>query len=156
MISLIVAHDETRAIGQDGWMPWNLPEDLKHFKRVTLHHDILMGRTTFEAMKKPLPKRHTYVATNNKAYRFDHENVTIIHDLEAFLKEWQSKEETLYICGGAKIYEACIGYADEMWISLVEGKHQADTYFPTYDPKSYIVVSKEKKEGFTIIHYRKK
>lgn len=156
MISLIVAHDEERAIGKDGWMPWNLPEDLKHFKKVTQHHAILMGRTTFEAMKKPLPKRHTFVATTNPDYTFDHEAVTIVHDLGQFLKQWKKAEEVLYICGGAKIYEACLPYVDEMWISLVTGTHDADTYFPVYHPDEFTIVSKEAKDGFLIVHYRKK
>lgn len=156
MISLIVAHDEALAIGYQGWMPWNLPEDLKHFKAVTSNHAILMGRTTFEAMKRPLPNRHTYVATNQRTYQYDHEDVTIIHDLEALLKEWKSKEDTLFICGGAKIYKECLNYADELWISLVDGVHPADTYFPQYDPSTYTIISKEQKSGFLIIHYRKK
>lgn len=156
MISLIVAHDESFAIGNDGWMPWDLPEDLKHFKKVTLNHDILMGRTTFEAMKKPLPKRHTYVATTNPNYRYEHEAVSIVYDLPQFLKAWKDKEEVLYVCGGAKIYAECLPYVDEMWISLVEGSHEADTHFPTYDPHDFIILSKETKEGFTILHYRKR
>lgn len=156
MISLIVAHDEQLAIGKDGWMPWNLPKDLAHFKRVTLNHSILMGKVTFEAMKKPLPKRHTYVATGNSEYHFPHEHVTIIHDLHAFLKEWKNKEECLYVCGGAKIYEQALPYVDEMWISLVYGVHEADTYFPNYERDDFTVVSKEAMEDFMIIHYRRK
>lgn len=156
MISLVVAHDEQRVIGHDGWMPWDLPEDLNHFKKVTLHHAILMGRTTFEAMKQPLPKRHTYVATTNPSYVYEHERVDIVHDLSSFLMEWKQKEEVLYVCGGAKIYEVCLPYVDEMWISLVDGTHDADTYFPSYDETDFIVMSKEAKEGFIIIHYKRK
>lgn len=156
MISLIVAHDENMAIGKDGWMPWNLPEDLAHLKKVTSHHAILMGKVTFEGMKKPLPKRHTYVATRNQDYHFDHEDVTIIHDLPSFLTEWKEKSECLYVCGGANIYEQALPYVDEMWISYVYGNHEADTYFPAYQPKDFIVVSKEALKDFMIIHYRKK
>lgn len=155
MLSLIVAHDEQRIIGKDGWMPWNLPQDLAHFKKTTLNHAILMGKTTFMGMGKPLPKRHTYVATRDLNFHYDHENVTIIHDLPAFFKEWQDKAETLYVCGGAMIYEQALPYVNELWISLVEGTHAGDTYFPYYDPKQYRIVSKEAKEGFVIIHYRK-
>ena len=156
MISLIVAHDEKRAIGKDGWMPWNLPQDLAHFKRVTLNHAILMGKVTFEAMKKPLPKRHTYVATRNSDYVYAHEAVTIVHDLDSFLKQWKDKEECLYVCGGANIYEQALPYADEMWISLVYGEHEADTFFPAYNQEDFIVVSKEELQDFMIIHYRSK
>lgn len=156
MISLVVAHDEYLAIGNEGWMPWNLPEDLRHFRKVTLHSSIVMGRTTFDVMKKPLPKRHTYVITNNKEYHFNHEDVTITHDFIALLQSFQHRDETLYICGGAKIYTQALSYVDEMWISLVDGKHKADTFFPTYDLDDFIVMSKERKQGFTIIHYIRK
>lgn len=156
MISLVVAHDENLAIGNENWMPWNLPEDLKHFRKTTLHGNILMGRTTFEAMKKPLPNRHTYVVTNNHEFTYSHEDVTIVHDLPALLKQFKQGEETLFICGGAKIYAQALPYVDEMWISLVEGVHEADTYFPSYDPKEYLLITKESKQGFTILHYRKK
>lgn len=156
MISLVVAHDEHFAIGNENWMPWNLPEDLKHFRKVTLHQNIVMGRTTFEAMKKPLPNRHTFVVTRNKEFHFEHENVRVAHDLDALIQEYKQKEEVLFICGGAKIYTQALPYVDEMWISLVHGTHKADTYFPTYDPQDFILISKEGKEGFDILHYRKK
>lgn len=153
MISLVVAHDEQLGIGKDGWMPWNLPEDLKNFRRLTLNHTIVMGRTTFDAMKKPLPNRHTIVITNNPEYTFDHEDVTICHDLDLLLKSYKEKDETLIICGGAKIYTHCLPYVDEMWISLVDGVYPADTYFPTYEKEGFIIQTKERRDGFTIIHY---
>lgn len=156
MISLVVAHDEAFAIGNENWMPWNLPQDLKHFKKTTVHGNILMGRTTFEAMKKPLPNRHTFVVTQNKDYEYAHEDVTIVHDLVSILETFKTKEETLFICGGAKVYAQALPYVDEMWISLVDGTHPADTFFPTYDPNDFILKTKESKDGFTILHYIKK
>lgn len=156
MITIVVAHDPKRAIGKDGWMPWNLPEDLKVFRRTTLNHNIVMGRTTFDAMKKPLPKRHTFVVTRNNDYVYDHEDVSVIHDLEALLKEYKEKEETLMICGGAKIYTQALPYVDDMWISLVDKEYEADTFFPEYQLEDFMIESKERKEGFTVIHYIKK
>lgn len=155
MISIVVAHDEHRAIGHRQWMPWNLPEDLKHFRQTTLHGNIVMGRVTFDAMKTPLPKRHTYVITTNMEYTYEHEDVTVVHDFTALLAAFQHKEEVLFICGGAKIYQQALPYADELWVSLVDGEHEADTYFPAYDVRDFVVLSTEKKEGFTIVHYRR-
>lgn len=156
MIALIAAHGDNYVIGKDGWMPWNLPEDLKCFKEKTLNHDIVMGRTTFEVMKKPLPKRHTFVVTHNENYHYEHENVTIVNDFDALLNKYQNKEETLFICGGAKIYQYALPYADEMWISLVDEHYEGDTFFPEYNLDDFIIESKEKKEGFTLIHYLRK
>lgn len=155
MISLIVAHDEKLCIGRDGWMPWDLKEDLKQFRARTLNQRIVMGRTTFEALKKPLPKRYTYVITH-QPLQYDFENVEVINDFNALMKAYQNKDEPLIICGGAKIYQTALPYVDEMWISLVEGCYDGDTYFPAYDINEFMVVSKEQFDGFLLIHYRRK
>lgn len=156
MVSLVVAIGDNHVIGKDGWMPWNLPEDLKTFRAITLNHDIVMGRTTFDAMKKPLPKRHTYIITRNEDYSFDHENVTVVHDFDKLLEEYKHKDEILYVCGGAKIYEYALPWVDEMWISLVDEHYEGDTFFPMFDKDDFIIETKEKKEGFTLIHYIRK
>lgn len=156
MISLVVAHGDNLVIGKDGWMPWHLPKDLENFKKITLNQDIVMGRTTFDALKKPLPNRHTYIVTNNLKYTYHHENVTICNDFDALLKQYKNSDKVLYICGGAKIYEYALPYVDEMWISLVDEHYDGDTFFPYYDKEAFIVETKEKKDGFTLIHYIRK
>ena len=156
MISLVVAHDEKRGIGYKGWMPWNLPEDLQCFKHLTLHHKIVMGRTTFASLKKPLSERFTYVVTKNKQYDVQHPDVCVIHDLQALLEEYSKKEEVIMVCGGASIYEQALPYVNEMWISLVDGIHEADTYFPPYCVDEFTIQSQERKGGFTLIHYVRK
>lgn len=156
MISLIVAHGDNLVIGKDGWMPWNLPDDLKMFKEKTLHHDIVMGRTTFEAMKKPLPKRKTFVITNNKEYQYEHENVEVCNDFDALLEKYKKKEEVLFICGGAKIYQHALSHVDDMWISLVDEHYEGDTFFPSYEEEGFVVETKEKRNGYTLIHYIRK
>ena len=155
MISLIVAHDEQRGIGKDGWMPWHLPQDLAHFKRVTEHHAILMGRTTFAAMKKPLPNRFTYVATRQHDVHYDYEQVAVVYDLNSFLKEWQEKDEILYICGGAQIYTQAMPYVEEMWITKVNGVFPADTHFPAYNVMDYHLEMADSYPEFTICLYVK-
>lgn len=156
MISLVVAHDEQRAIGYNGWMPWNLPEDLKCFKQITLHQKIVMGRVTFSSLKKPLADRFTYVVTKKKDYVVPYDNVCVVEDFIALLEEYKKKKEILFVCGGALIYEQALPYVDEMWISLVDGKHPADTYFPAYNKEEFNIESKQKKDGFTLLHYVRK
>jgi Dihydrofolate reductase len=156
MISLVVALGDNQVIGKDGWMPWNLPEDLKSFRKLTLHHAIVMGRTTFDAMKKPLLKRHTYVVTRNKAYTYNHEDVSVVYDFKRLLDEYKQKDEILYICGGAKVYEYALPWVDEMWISLVDEHYEGDTFFPRFNEDDFLIETKEKKEGFHLIHYIRK
>lgn len=155
MISLIVAMDKHRLIGKAGWMPWNLKEDLQHFKQVTLNHKIVMGRTTFEGLGKPLANRTTYVLTRNEKH-YDFENVEVIHDLDALCRHYQQSDEQLIICGGAQIYERALPYVTEMWISLVEGDYEGDTYFPVYDPSDFESLECIEKNGFTIHHLKRK
>ncbi|MEG2685372.1 MAG: dihydrofolate reductase [Erysipelotrichaceae bacterium] len=156
MISLVVAHSTNYCIGLNGWMPWHLSEDLKNFKKLTLNSDIVMGRTTYEAIGKPLPKRFTYIITRDSNYHVEHDNCTVCNDLTNLIKEHKALNKDLYICGGAQIYKAALPYVDEMWISLVEKDFEGDTYFPSDYEKDFIIVTKESKDGFVLIHYRRK
>ena len=156
MLSLIVAHDKNRAIGLNNALPWHLSDDLKQFKKRTVHHNIVMGKTTFDGFTKPLPNRHTIVACFPGEEKVDSEQVSYCTDLIAFLKENQDTEEEIFICGGASIYRLALPYCKKLYISLVEGEHEADTYFPYYDPEDYDILSVTPYEGFHVIEFQKK
>ena len=80
MVSLIVAHARQNVIGFMGDMPWSLPADLKHLKELTTGNTIVMGRQTFETLKKPLPNRRNVVLTSNQ--NFSAEGFDVIHSIE--------------------------------------------------------------------------
>ena len=86
MLSIIVAFGDHYEIGQNGTMPWNLPEDLKHFKEVTSGATILMGRRTFQSLPGVLPKRQHIIITADPEFQKEHKRVRIRHDLEAELR----------------------------------------------------------------------
>ena len=155
MISCVVACAKDYCIGKDCWMPWNLPEDLKHFRRKTLHKKLVMGRKTFEALPQPLKNRTTYVLTR-QIKEYNAENVEVIHDLSAFLKKMKEEKEDVVICGGATVYEQALPFIEEFWISWVDGEYEGDTYFPTLNFNDLLLVSLQQKDGFIIAHYRKK
>ena len=131
MISMIVAYDENRLIGSNNQLPWHFKDDLKYFKEVTMGHDILMGRLTFESIldyrKKPLPGRHHFVATKNKSYHFP--EVTTVRDVKTFLENYP-KDKELFIIGGAKIYESFLSLTDKLYVTHVLGTYNGDTWFP--------------------------
>ena len=154
MFSLIVAFDEDRGIGYKGNIPWHLSEDLKQFKEHTINKRIVMGKTTFVSIGKPLPKRHTIVITSNP--KEDSENVSYISDLKSFLEENKDSDEEIMICGGASIYKECLPYCKKMYISHVLGKHTCDTYFPSIDYSLFDIVNKTEFDGFTLIEYKRK
>ncbi len=153
MFSLIVAYDEVRVIGYKNTIPWHLSEDLKQFRAHTINKRIVMGNNTFKSIGKPLPNRHTIIITKNK--KEDTNDVSYVADFETFLKENENTNEEIMICGGASIYSKALPYCKKLYISLVEGKHTGDTYFPKFDLNNYKLINKTKFEGFTLLEYEK-
>ncbi|MDO8643795.1 MAG: dihydrofolate reductase, partial [bacterium] len=116
MISIIAAVAKNRIIGKNNQLPWHLPEDLKHFKEITMGHPILMGRKTFESIGHPLPGRENIVLTRDRSWKA--EGVTVIHDFEAILKQRVATEEN-FVIGGSKIYELALPYAQKLYLTLI-------------------------------------
>ncbi len=110
-----------------------------------------MGKVTFEGLPGPLPERHTVVACFPGEEGENSENVTYITDLFAFLEENKDTDEEIMVCGGAGIYRIALPYCKKLYISLVEGIHEADAYFPFYDVNDYEILSIVPYEGFKVI-----
>ena len=137
MISIIVATNDDLLIGKkdsSNGMPWHNKEDLQHFKKTTLHQTILMGKTTYMAIGRPLPHRKTIVVTRGE---LDDERVEVRHDLVETIQEYKNKKEDLFICGGASIYKQALPYVDELIISRIPGKHEGETYFPSFNEYNF-------------------
>lgn len=132
-ISMIAAiASENRALGKDNDLIYKIPEDLKRFKEKTTEHLIIMGRKTFESIGKALPNRINIVITKNP--NFFAENVVVTHSLDEALRlaELKARDDEIFIIGGGQIYEEAIGKADKLYLTIVEGNPDADTYFPDY------------------------
>ena len=150
MINIIVATDEDLLIGKKdsrNGMPWNVPEDLQHFKATTLNKTILMGLTTYQAIGRPLPNRKTIVVSFEP---FEDERVEVRSSLEEVIEEYRSSGEDLFISGGASIYKQCLPIADQLLISRIPGKHEGETYFPNFDEYGYKLVAQKPFETFTL------
>lgn len=151
MLSLIVAYDQNKTIGYKGNIPWHLSEDLKQFKAHTINKRIVMGSNTFKSIGKPLPNRHTIVVTSNVKENSD--NVSYISDFDSFLKENENTNEEIMVCGGASIYKQALPYCKKLYISLVDGTHTGDAYFPDFDLNNYELSNQTKYAGFTLLEY---
>lgn len=131
MNSLIVAMSINKVIGNNGQLPWNEPEDLKHFKRVTKGHPIIMGRKTHESIGRVLPGRLNIVVS-----RQDHESIDVLvytKDIfQAICLALQHDDQPMII-GGAEIYRQAIPHVDRMFITEVQKVVKGDTYFPEYE-----------------------
>lgn len=134
-LSIIVAHDQRRGIGLDNKMPWHLPNDLKHVKKMTTGKTIVMGRSTFESLGKPLPNRRNVVLTRNT--NFQYEGVEVIHTLD----DIRHLDEHVFVFGGQTLFDKMIDDVDDMYITVIEDTFQADTFFPAYTFEDWRVVS---------------
>lgn len=138
MLSIIVAMTKERVIGYQNKIPWHLSEDLKHFKKITMGHPIIMGRKTFESIGHPLPGRENIVITRNKNYKA--KGVTVVHSLQEAIKD---KNEECFIIGGAKIYELALPKANKIYLTLIHNKITGDAYFPHFNlEKDFKIIKK--------------
>jgi len=155
-ISIICAISFNNCIGKNNKLPWHIPEDLAHFKKLTLNQTVLMGTKTFQSildyLGKPLPKRNNVLVTRNKNYQ-TLDDVRIFHDLDEALK--QLKNENLFICGGASIYKQTIDKADKLYITHVHKEVDGDTFFPKIDKNVWQEVEREDHKKFSFVTYKR-
>lgn len=138
---MIVAVDESRAIGKNNQLLWFIPEDLHRFKAITTGHVVIMGENTFRSIGKPLPNRTNIVLTINRD--FHPTGCLVVYSIEEALKVARLHEQKeMFVIGGASIYKQFLPMTERLYLTLVEGKHEADTFFPDYSEFD-VVVSEE-------------
>ncbi|HEY5790823.1 MAG TPA: dihydrofolate reductase, partial [Gammaproteobacteria bacterium] len=126
-LALIAALDRNRLIGRDNALPWHLPADLQHFKRLTLGKPVLMGRRTWESLGRPLPGRHNIVLSRDPAFRA--EGATVVGSLDAALEAAGDAAEAMVI-GGAAFYATMLPRARRLYLTEVDGEFDGDAWFP--------------------------
>ena len=152
-ILIIAALDRNRVIGKDGKLPWHLPEDLKRFKRITSGHVVLMGRKTYESLGKPLPNRRNVVLSSQPL-----EGVESYRSLSEALQALEGID-LVFIIGGGEVFRQALPIADGLYLTIVEGTHEGDAYFPEYERligSTFTVLSKEDHEGYSFVEYARK
>ena len=137
-ISMIAAMANNRVIGADNSMPWHLPADLKHFKKVTLGKPIIMGRKTYESIGKALPGRLNIVVSSDATYKL--EDAAVVHSCEQAIDSaseycrTQDKENSeVMIIGGGTIYQHFLNFCHRLYLTHIEIEVAGDTYFPDYN-----------------------
>ena len=132
-VAIIVAVADNGVIGRDNALPWKLPEDMQHFKRITMGKPIVMGRKTFESIGRPLPGRMNIVVTRNAAWHA--EGVVVVQSLEDALLQAErhcrvSGESELFVIGGEQIYRLAIDRAEKVYLTRVYAEVDGDAFFP--------------------------
>jgi dihydrofolate reductase len=133
VISFVVAMDRNRLIGADGNLPWRLPDDMKHFRRVTMGKPVLMGRVTYESIPerfRPLPGRNNIILTRQEDYVAP--DCLVVHSLDEALASAPDQPE-LMVIGGAQIFEQLLPQADRLYLTLIDGEFEGNVYFPELD-----------------------
>jgi dihydrofolate reductase len=146
-LCLVAAVAKNRVIGKDGKMPWHLPEDLKHFRRVTLDHAVIMGRLTFVSMGKPLPKRRNIVVTRTPQTI---EGCEVVTSLEAAIALARTTDEEPRVIGGGQLYALALPLATRLILTEVQQAPEGDAFFPDFDERDFIET--ERREGDGVIY----
>lgn len=118
-----------RVIGRAGGLPWHYPEDLQHFKRVTLGSPIVMGRGTYESIGRPLPGRQNIVVTRQLALPSE---VTVIPSLNA-LADLPLSADRIFIIGGARLFEEALPLCAELYLTFIRPAFEGDVWMPSFE-----------------------
>jgi dihydrofolate reductase len=143
-LSMVVAIGDDGAIGKDGKVPWRIPEDLKHFKNVTMGHAIIMGRKTWDEVGRPLPGRRNLVVSRQPGLAL--EGAEVFPTLEAAISAARMTDPEPHIIGGSTLYDAAMALATRIHLTEVHRHVEADTFFPPFDRSLWREVSRRPAE----------
>ena len=150
LISMIAAIDKNRLIGNGANIPWEMPADRRHFRDMTVGKPVVMGRKTFETLKRPLGKRLNIILTRNKKYQVNtkihRKSCIVVHSVEEVLAVAADCEE-LMICGGAPVYKTFLPHAHRLYLTQIHHVFDGNVYFPTFDMTEWREVKRIDREA---------
>jgi dihydrofolate reductase len=140
---MVVAIADGGVIGKDGKLPWHVPEDLRHFKRVTMGHTVIVGRKTFESIGKVLPGRRFVILSRQPG--FSVEGAEVARSIEEALAVARRTDEEPRVIGGAAIYEAMLPFVTKVYLTEIHRKVEGDDRFD-FDRSAFREVERRKGE----------
>ena len=156
-IKIIAALSTNRVIGDKGKIPWFIRGELKRFKDITMGHNVVMGRKTFESIGKALEGRRNIIISNNKSFEAD--GAIVEHSFDLAVSQCD-KGKDIFIIGGSKIYEMALKYCDYLYLTVIHKAFPGDTYFPEYDSKKWTLINEtrnydlENKFSYSYLSYK--
>ena len=157
-LSIIAAMDEKGGIGKDNRIPWHIHKDLVRLKEMTKDHLVILGRNSYDSMVgyydksgRPMPAKKYIVITRNKNFKSVRNNIDAVYSIEEALDRVnKSGEKEMFVIGGETIYKQMLEYTDRLYLTIVKGKFDCDTFFPDYsDFKKVISEEIAFDEGFS-------
>lgn len=150
-VVLVAAVARNGVIGDGPDIPWRIPGEQRLFKELTVGHTLLMGRTTYESIGRPLPGRTTIVLTRDPSWSAgDVDGVLVAHSVDAALElaDTLPAAAQVMVAGGGEVYAAAFPHADEQVLSLVDRSPEGDAFYPTYDAAAWLETAREEHEGY--------
>lgn len=147
-VVLVAAVARNGVIGNGPDIPWRVPGEQRLFKELTLGHTLLMGRTTYESIGRPLPGRTTVVLTRDPGWSAGHADVLVAHDVASALAVAEPLPGDVMVAGGGQVYAALLPYADELVLSEIDLSPEGDAFFPPYDEAAWPETAREHHEGY--------
>ena len=144
-LELIAAVAANGVIGRGNALPWHLPDDLKHFKQLTLGHAILMGRRTYESIGRPLPGRRNIVISSTLC-QAPHPSVELAASLDDALALAAASPPPAFIIGGAALYRAALPRAVALHLTELDEPVEGDVFFPPFDRARWQVIAELRHE----------
>jgi dihydrofolate reductase len=144
-LALVVAMAQNRVIGRAGGIPWDLPEDRKHFVHVTRGHAIIMGRATWDSIGKPLPKRRNIVISRRPGLALG--GAEVVSSLEEAIALARQQDDEPRIIGGGEIYALALPLATRLYLTVLDDAVSGDSYFPELDANAWQVTEERRGEG---------
>ncbi len=148
-VVMVAAVADNGVIGSGGDIPWSNPEDLKHFRRVTLDNTVVMGRATFDSIGHPLPHRTNVVVTRQPAW--SHEGVFVAGSVEDAIALAQAFDGDIMVIGGGQVYAAALPLADKQILTEIHQSPEGDTHYPPYDESDWRETKRESYVGYDFV-----
>ena len=140
-VVLVAARAANGVIGQAGNIPWRIPADFAHFKRVTVGHPLVLGRTTFEGIGTPLPDRQSIVVTRDPDWAY--EGVLVARSVQEAIEIAGGLHHVVMVGGGAQVYRDAISLATEQILTEVHLEPDGDTHYPDYAEAEWLETRRE-------------
>ena len=134
-VVLVAARAANGVIGHGGDIPWRIPADFAHFKRVTVGHPLVLGRTTFEGIGAPLPHRQSIVVTRDRGWSYD--GVLVARTVEEALEIGRGLDDEVMVGGGGHVYRDAMAHATDQILTEVHAEPEGDTYYPEFDESEW-------------------
>ncbi len=153
LIILVAAMTRSRVIAKNNKLPWRIKEEGEHYLGLVKGKTIIVGRRTFELMKKPIPGSHLIVLSGSNS---PVKGAEVFKTLDGALARSKKYGDDVYVIGGANVFSETIGIADKMCLSYIKKNYEGDKFFPEINMDQWMVESREDFPEFEYVVYLRK